>query len=110
GKRLCWRAQDESQKLHNPVERTREGDLVAAQRFLAYLAVSPAFRAVQSTPINVEEIRQEMRRPWVGHKRRWRPGGLRPRRTCSVSSGCGEVLVAGKSGDSWWRGRRYEYR
>lgn len=44
--------------LHRLIDRIPEADLLAARRFLEYLVVSPAFRAVQMAPLNDEEITQ----------------------------------------------------
>lgn len=42
--------------LHSLIDRIPEADLLAARRFLEYLAVSPAFRTVQTAALDDEEV------------------------------------------------------
>jgi hypothetical protein len=42
--------------LHELIDRIPEGEIAAAQRFLEYLATSPAFRATLSAPPDDEPI------------------------------------------------------
>lgn len=42
--------------LHRLIDRIPEADLLAARRYLEYLAVTPAFRAVQTAPSDDEEV------------------------------------------------------
>jgi hypothetical protein len=42
--------------LHDLVDRIPEGELSAAQRFLEYLAASPAYRAALSAPPDDEPV------------------------------------------------------
>jgi hypothetical protein len=42
--------------LHRLIDRIPDADLLAARRFLEYLAVSPAFRAVQTATLDDEEV------------------------------------------------------
>jgi hypothetical protein len=42
--------------LHDLVDRISEDELAAAQRFLEYLAVNPAYRAALSTPVDDEPL------------------------------------------------------
>jgi hypothetical protein len=42
--------------LHELIERIPEGEIVAAQRFLEYLARSAAFRATLSAPADDEPV------------------------------------------------------
>jgi hypothetical protein len=42
--------------LHRLIDRIPDADLLAARRFLEYLAVSPAFRAVQTATLDDEEL------------------------------------------------------
>ena len=42
--------------LHALVDRIPEAELLAARRFLEYLTVSPALRAMQTAPLDDEEV------------------------------------------------------
>jgi predicted transcriptional regulator len=42
--------------LHSLIDRIPEADLLAARRFLEYLATSPAVRAVQTAALDDEEV------------------------------------------------------
>jgi predicted transcriptional regulator len=42
--------------LHRLIDRIPDADLLAARRFLEYLAVSPALRAVQTATLDDEEV------------------------------------------------------
>jgi hypothetical protein len=42
--------------LHDLVDRIPEEELPAAQRFLEYLAVNPAYRAALSAPVDDEPV------------------------------------------------------
>jgi len=42
--------------LHDLIDRIPEAELAAAQRFLEYLAVSPAYRAALSSPPDDEPV------------------------------------------------------
>jgi hypothetical protein len=42
--------------LHSLIDRIPDADLLAARRFLEYLAVSPAFRAIQTAALDDEEV------------------------------------------------------
>jgi hypothetical protein len=42
--------------LHDLVDRIPEDEVPAAQRFLEYLAVSPAYRAALSAPVDDEPV------------------------------------------------------
>jgi hypothetical protein len=42
--------------LHDLVDRIPEAELLAARRFLEYLVVSPALRAVQTAPLDDEDV------------------------------------------------------
>lgn len=53
---MLKRAHMNRQSLHRLIDRIPEGDLVAAQRFLEYLAVSPALRAAQLAAPDDEEV------------------------------------------------------
>ena len=44
------------QALHDLVDRILEEELAAAQRFLEYLAVRPAYRAALSAPLDNEPV------------------------------------------------------
>jgi hypothetical protein len=44
--------------LHSLIDRIPDADLLAARRYLEYLAVSPAFRAVQTAALDDEEVTQ----------------------------------------------------
>lgn len=44
--------------LHQLIERIPEPELLAAQRYLEYLASHPAYRAVLSAPIDDEPVTQ----------------------------------------------------
>jgi hypothetical protein len=44
------------QTLHELIDRIPEEELAAAQRFLEYLAVSPAYRAALSAPLDDEPV------------------------------------------------------
>jgi hypothetical protein len=44
--------------LHNLVDRIPEGEIIAAQRFLEYLATTAAFRATLSAPLDDEPVTQ----------------------------------------------------
>lgn len=44
--------------LHSLIDRIPESDLLAAQRFLEHLVVSPAFRAAHTAPLDDEEVTQ----------------------------------------------------
>jgi hypothetical protein len=43
-------------ELHDLVDRIPEDELPAAQRFLAYLATSPAYRAALTAPVDDEPV------------------------------------------------------
>ena len=45
--------------LHELVDRIPEEELSAAQRFLEYLAVSPAYRAALSAPADDEPVTED---------------------------------------------------
>jgi len=45
--------------LHELIDRIPEGELVAAQRFLEYLATSPAYRAALSARFDEEPVNEE---------------------------------------------------
>jgi hypothetical protein len=42
--------------LHEPIDRLPEDELLAAQRFLEFLATSPAYRAALSAPPDDEPV------------------------------------------------------
>lgn len=42
--------------LHDLIDRISENDLAAAQRYLEYLATSPAYRAAMSAPSDDEPV------------------------------------------------------
>ena len=45
--------------LHNLIDRLRDGELPAAQRYLEFLTIAPAYRAALAAPIDEEPVTEE---------------------------------------------------
>jgi hypothetical protein len=81
--------------LHVLVDRISEEELVAAHRFLEYLAVSPAYRQLPSAPPDDEPVTEGDAAAIARAQEEIRTGKLSRTMICYGNSACGEVYLAG---------------